>query len=51
MREEDLDEAVALCTEKAPAENPRPIDEAGVRGIIEGAFYGVRPAPVAERSV
>lgn len=50
MKKEDLDEAVALCMEKAPAENPRPMDEAGMRSIVEGAFYGARPAPVSERS-
>lgn len=51
MREEDLDEAVALCLEAAPVDNPRPVDEAGMRTILEGTFYGTRPAPVAERSV
>ena len=50
MREEDLDEAISLVLEKAPENNPRPVDEAGVRAILEGAFRGRRPAPVAERS-
>ena len=51
MREENLDEAVALVLEKAPRDNPRPVDEAGVRTILEGAFRGKRPALVAGRSV
>ena len=49
VREEDLDEAVSLVLEKA-ANNPRPVDEAGVRAILEGAFGGHRSAPVAGRS-
>jgi alcohol dehydrogenase class IV len=51
MREEDLDEAVALCLEKAPADNPRPVDEAGMRGILEGAFYGGRPEVVSGNGI
>lgn len=50
MREEDLDEAVSLVLEKAPEDNPRPVDEAGIRTILEGAYSGRRPAPVAGRS-
>ena len=50
MREEDLEEAVSLVLEKAPGDNPRPVDEAGVREILEGAYAGRRPEPVAERS-
>ena len=51
MREENLDEAVTLVLEKAPGDNPRPVDEAGVRAILEGAFWGRRPVLVGERSV
>jgi len=51
MNEGDLDEAVALCLEGAPADNPRPVDEAGMRSILEGAFYGRKPGLVPERSV
>jgi alcohol dehydrogenase class IV len=59
MREEDLDEAVALCLEKVPEDNPRqPVGEADMRAILEGAFYGGPPesqdperTPAAERSV
>jgi hypothetical protein len=29
--------------EKAPEDNPRPVDEAGVRAILEGAYAGRRP--------
>ena len=49
MREEDLDEAVSLVLEKVPEDNPRPVDEAGVRAILEGAYSGRRPATVAGR--
>jgi len=57
MREEDLDEAVALCLQEVPDDNPRqPVVEAGMRAILEGAFYGGPPAyregrarPAAER--
>jgi maleylacetate reductase len=51
MKEEDLDEAVSLVLEKAPTDNPRQVDEAGVRDILEGAYAGRRPEPVADRSV
>ena len=47
MKEEDLDEAVSLVLEKIPEDNPRPVDEAGVRAILEGAYRGRRPAAVA----
>jgi maleylacetate reductase len=50
MKGEDVDEAVSLVLEKAPGDNPRPVDEAGVREILEGAYAGWRPEPVAGRS-
>lgn len=50
MKEADLDEAVSLVLEKVPGDNPRPVDEAGVRVILEGAYSGRRPAPIAGRS-
>jgi len=58
MEGEDLDEAAALCLEKVPEDNPRRVDEAGMRTILEGAFHGVRPgsrpgsrpSPAAESS-
>ncbi len=43
MREEDMDEAVSLVLEATPKDNPRPVDEAGVRAILEGAYEGLRP--------
>jgi alcohol dehydrogenase class IV len=49
MKEQDLGEAVWLVLEQAPRDNPRPVDEAGVRAILEGAFEGRRPG-LAERS-
>ncbi len=48
MREENLDEAVSLVLEKAPGENPRPIDRASIRAILEAAFAGRRPELVVE---
>lgn len=51
MKEEDLDEAVVLVMEKAPEDNPRPVNEVGVRGILESAFWGKRPAPVSQKSL
>jgi maleylacetate reductase len=49
MREEDLDEAVGLVLEKIPADNPRPVDEASIRALLENAFAGRAPeaAPAA----
>jgi maleylacetate reductase len=44
MREEDLDEAVNLVLEEAPRDNPRPIDEPGIRQLLEDAYAGRRPA-------
>jgi maleylacetate reductase len=43
MKEENLDEAINLILEKAPYNNPRPVDESGVRAILEGAYVGRRP--------
>lgn len=43
MQESDLDEAVALVLEKVPQDNPRPVDEAGIRELLEDAFSGRRP--------
>jgi maleylacetate reductase len=44
MKEEDLDEAATLVLEEAPRDNPRPIDEAGIRQLLEDAYTGRRPA-------
>jgi alcohol dehydrogenase class IV len=43
MKRDDLDEAVGLCVEAAPEDNPRKVDEAGMRGILEAAYEGRRP--------
>jgi alcohol dehydrogenase class IV len=44
MQEENLNEAVALIWEKVQnSNNPRPLDEAGIRIILEGAYAGRRP--------
>lgn len=40
MRESDLDEAVGLVLEAVPRENPRPVDEAGIRALLEDAYSG-----------
>jgi maleylacetate reductase len=47
MKEENLDEAVALILEEAPGDNPRPVDEVGIREMLEGAYAGRRPGIVA----
>ena len=49
MKEEDLNEAIALIVEKAPKDNPRPVDEVGIRTILENAYAGRRPECVPER--
>ena len=51
MKQENLDEAIQLILEKAPKDNPRPVDEAGIRAIVEGAFMGRRPEQMPERSL
>jgi maleylacetate reductase len=51
MKEENLNEAISLVLEKAPFDNPRPVDETGVRAILEGAYAGRRPGRVPERSL
>jgi maleylacetate reductase len=50
MKEENLDEAVGLVLDAVPEDNPRTVDEAGVRGILDGAYTGRRPELVPERS-
>jgi len=45
MREEQLDEAVALVLEAVPPDNPRPLGEAEVRTLLADALHGRRPAP------
>jgi alcohol dehydrogenase class IV len=49
MKEEDLEEAVTLILEEAPRDNPRPVDEASIRELLEDAYAGRRPGFVAER--
>ena len=43
MRHEDLDRAARLATEN-PYYNPRPVEYAGVRQLLEDAYQGTRPA-------
>lgn len=43
MQEADLDRAAGLAVQK-PYWNPRPIDRAGIRGILGDAYEGIRPA-------
>lgn len=50
MREEHLEEAIDLVVEKVPKDNPRPVNAAGIRAILEGAYVGRRPGLVSERS-
>ena len=49
MREENLDEAITLILEEAPTENPRSVDKAGIRELLEDAYSGRRPGVVAKR--
>jgi maleylacetate reductase len=42
MPENGLDRAAELATEK-PYGNPRPVDRAGIRALLDNAFYGRRP--------
>lgn len=51
MKEKDIDEAVSLILEAAPKDNPRLVDEADVRSILEKAFWGKRPELMAEESM
>jgi maleylacetate reductase len=46
MREEDLDKAVQLVLEKAPADNPRPVSEDNLRQLLRDAFSGRQPDEV-----
>lgn len=48
MKRENIDEAVGLILEAVPGDNPRPVDEAGVRAILEDAYAGRRPELVVE---
>lgn len=50
MKEEYIDEVVPQIVEAAPENNPRPVDEEGVRDILEGAYEGRRPELTPERS-
>jgi maleylacetate reductase len=43
MPPEGLDRAAKLATE-SPYPNPRPIEYAGVRELLENAYHGIRPA-------
>ncbi|HEY2112616.1 MAG TPA: maleylacetate reductase, partial [Dongiaceae bacterium] len=42
LREEDLDRAAELAL-AAPYPNPRPLDRAGIRRLLEDAYHGHRP--------
>ena len=43
LREADLDLAAELAL-AAPYPNPRPLDRAGIRRLLEDAYHGCRPA-------
>ena len=43
MPRDELDRAATLATE-TPYPNPRPIEYAGVRELLENAYHGIRPA-------
>jgi alcohol dehydrogenase class IV len=42
MREADLDQAAELAT-RSPYPNPAPLTRAGIRKLLDDAFYGRRP--------
>jgi maleylacetate reductase len=44
MQESGLDRAAELAT-LSPYWNPRPLDRAGIRALLDDAFHGRRPAP------
>ena len=50
MKEENIDEAVPPILEATPEDNPRPVDKAGVRQILEDALAGRRPGLVSDSS-
>ncbi|MCZ6502536.1 MAG: maleylacetate reductase [Gammaproteobacteria bacterium] len=43
FREEDLDRAAAIATEK-PLNNPEPVTEASIRRLLEDAYMGFEPS-------
>jgi alcohol dehydrogenase class IV len=49
MKEEDLAEAASLIVEEASANNPRPVDEYGIRELLEDAYVGRRPGVAAKK--
>jgi maleylacetate reductase len=49
MKEKNLDEAVTLVLQDAPRDNPRPVDEAGIRALLEDAYAGRHPGVVTGR--
>ncbi len=49
MKEEQLDEAISLVLEKVHIDNPRPVDKAGIRAILEDAYEGRRPESAPEK--
>jgi maleylacetate reductase len=51
MKEENLDEAINLILEKAPYNNPCPVDTAGIRAILEDAYAGRRPGYRLEKNL
>lgn len=43
MQEKDLDEAVGLCVEAVPEDNPSSVGQTEVRRLLEDAYAGKRP--------
>lgn len=50
IREVDLDKAAAIATE-SPVNNPEPVTTLRVRGLLENAFHGNLPRPVAWQDI
>lgn len=42
----DLDKAIPMIVRRPPP-NPRPVDEPGIRALLEDAYLGRRPGPLA----
>lgn len=51
MKEEYIDEVIPQILEAVPEDNPRRVDEEGVRSILEGAYSGQRPELLPKGSV
>lgn len=49
MRKEQIEAVVPQILEAVPEDNPRPVDDEDLRGILEDAYAGRRPEMTSER--